>query len=203
MRTTQWLKERDAMMPYGTDPQPFSRFFEAAKPYTTQSAQGMGKTFYVEEDWSGTDKDFHLPVGPYLQTRDGDSLAVTPTDEIVEYVKQNMIYSINESFSFEIVKQSDGDYLLLVRNSQIIGSRWLAYLDPATVPDFTERKPYPYAKGDKVRDIYTGERFTVIRSYWQDYEREAIGSGDYTVELEATETQPTPWNKSTSLAPIK
>ena len=57
--------------------------------------------------------------------------------------------------------------------------------------------PTQYAKGTKVRDIYTGEVFTVKRSYWQAY---AGGdTSDYTVELEPTDSQPTPWNKSCNL----
>jgi len=52
--------------------------------------------------------------------------------------------------------------------------------------------------GDKVRNIYTNEIFTVKRTpYWQFY---AGGStSDYTVEFEATETQKTPWDKAQNL----
>ena len=32
------------------------------------------------------------------------------------------------------------------------------------------QQPYQYRKGDKVRDIHTGETFTVKFSYWQNYE---------------------------------
>ena len=56
-----------------------------------------------------------------------------------------------------------------------------------------------YVKGDKVRDVYTGEVYTVKRSYWQAY----AGEGDYTVEFEPTATQPTPWNKSRNLMPVE
>ena len=52
------------------------------------------------------------------------------------------------------------------------------------------RWPRPYYKGDKVRNIYTGETFTVKTCYWQN--------SDYTVTFEP-KTQPTPWNKSTNL----
>jgi len=57
------------------------------------------------------------------------------------------------------------------------------------------RNPKPFDKGDRVRNVYTGEEYVVIRSYWQDY----AGAGDYTVLLEPTATQRTPWNKSTNL----
>ena len=64
----------------------------------------------------------------------------------------------------------------------------------------SKRRPRPYNKGDKVRNIYTGEVFTVITSYWQNY---AGGdTADYTVTFEPTKDQPTPWNKSTNLEPV-
>ncbi len=62
------------------------------------------------------------------------------------------------------------------------------------------RDPHPYSKGEMVRDVHTGEVFTVTRSYWQAYA--GADTADYTVELEATATQPTPWNKSRNLCPI-
>ncbi len=55
-----------------------------------------------------------------------------------------------------------------------------------------------FAKGTKVRDVYTGEVYTVKRAYWQAY----AGQGDYTTEFEATATQPTPWNKSRNLEAV-
>ena len=63
-----------------------------------------------------------------------------------------------------------------------------------------QRQPTEFKRGDKVRDIYTGEVYTVIRSYWQYY---AGGdTSDYTVEFEATATQRTPWNKSRNLEAV-
>jgi hypothetical protein len=56
-----------------------------------------------------------------------------------------------------------------------------------------------FKKGDKVKDIYTGEIYTVKESYIQDY----AGKPDYTVIFEPTATQPTPWNKSSNLELVK
>ena len=54
------------------------------------------------------------------------------------------------------------------------------------------RTPQNFAKGAKVRSIYTGDTNTVARSYWQHY---AGGdTSDYTVEFEEGG-----WNKSTNL----
>ena len=56
-----------------------------------------------------------------------------------------------------------------------------------------------FKKGDKVRDIYTKEVFTVKKDgYFQHYG----GHGDYTIEFEATASQPTPWNKSDNLEAV-
>jgi hypothetical protein len=56
-----------------------------------------------------------------------------------------------------------------------------------------------FNKGDKVRDIYTGEIFTVKRSYMQNYD----GKPDWTVEFEPGmkngSWQETPWNKGANL----
>lgn len=65
------------------------------------------------------------------------------------------------------------------------------------------RNPAAYRKGDRVRDIHTGEAYTVkLGAYRQVY---AGGeTSDYTVELESIDaSQPTPWNKSRNLEPIK
>lgn len=61
-----------------------------------------------------------------------------------------------------------------------------------------QQQPTQYAKGTKVRDVYTGEVYTVKRAYWQAY----AGEGDYTTEFEPTATQPTPWNKSRNLQAV-
>lgn len=55
--------------------------------------------------------------------------------------------------------------------------------------------PREFNKGDRVRDIYTGQIYTVKRTYWQWYD----GAGDWTVEFEPTADQRTPWNKSRNL----
>ena len=64
----------------------------------------------------------------------------------------------------------------------------------------TTRQPQRFKQGARVRDIYTGAEYVVIRSYWQEY---AGGdTADYTVTFEPTADQPTPWNKSRNLEPI-
>lgn len=61
------------------------------------------------------------------------------------------------------------------------------------------RSAYPYEAGDRVYDIHNGKVYTVKRNIGrQDY----AGQPDYTITLESIETdQPTPWNKSSNLAP--
>lgn len=66
-----------------------------------------------------------------------------------------------------------------------------------------KRKPYPYRKGDRVRDVYTGNVYTVsLDAYWQPYA--GGGTADYTVELESIDAdQPTPWDKSSNLEEVQ
>jgi len=61
-------------------------------------------------------------------------------------------------------------------------------------------KPREYKSGERVQNIYTGQVYTVKRSYWQAYA--GGNTSDYTVEFEPTEDQPTPWDKSTNLRPV-
>ncbi len=58
-----------------------------------------------------------------------------------------------------------------------------------------------YRKGDRVRNVFTGEEFVVIRSRWQNYD--GGDSADYTVEFEPTKDQPTPWDKSSNLVLVR
>jgi len=64
-----------------------------------------------------------------------------------------------------------------------------------TKPESKQNKPRPFNKGQKVRNVYTGEVFIVKTCSWQEY----AGGGDYTICFEPTETQPTPWDKSSNL----
>jgi hypothetical protein len=65
-----------------------------------------------------------------------------------------------------------------------------------------KRPPHPYQKGDRVRDVCTGEVYTVKQNLgWQYYD--GGDTSDYTITLESIDPkQPTPWNKSSWLEPV-
>lgn len=64
------------------------------------------------------------------------------------------------------------------------------------------RQPRPYEKGEKVRDIYTGQVYTVKENMGRQ-EYAGGDTADYTILLESIDpSQPTPWNKSRNLEPV-
>ena len=91
--------------------------------------------------WKGEDP--HDPqaetyLTSYCQVRRAnggfDFLHVKPRERVVEYIDNNLIKVAYDSIHFEIVVYDDGTALVLVKYSQIIGSRWLAMVDASTVP---------------------------------------------------------------------
>jgi len=61
--------------------------------------------------------------------------------------------------------------------------------------------PQSFKTGQRVENIHTKKVYIVKRSYFQFYDA-TYTLGDYTVEFEPTEDQPTPWDKSTNLRAI-
>jgi len=90
-----------------------------------------------------------IPIGPYLSVRNPDfrSFSVRPHDFVVEHIKKNMLPAgPNDTINFEIVIRSPRQALVVASNSVIIGSRWLALIDPRTIPrseqnDRARRRP--------------------------------------------------------------
>jgi hypothetical protein len=56
-----------------------------------------------------------------------DSLHVKPKPEVVDFINKNMFVSDYDSIYFEVIGRIDG-VLVLVKNSKILGSRYLALL---------------------------------------------------------------------------
>lgn len=77
-------------------------------------------------------------IGPYLSVSPGfQSLYVRPEPVVIHDIKQNMLAAgVNDAITFEIVVRDFHDGLVVAKNSAIIGSRWLALIDPLTIPDF-------------------------------------------------------------------
>jgi hypothetical protein len=65
-------------------------------------------------------------------------LAVTPNKALIDLICANMLAIEYDSLYFKAVFQTDGTALLIVQHNQIIGSRWLSYIDGKTVPTDAE-----------------------------------------------------------------
>ncbi len=61
-------------------------------------------------------------------------LRVKPKQEVIDWIRDNML-RINDHLSFKVVIREDGEALVVVSHSCIIGSRWLALIDSTTVPN--------------------------------------------------------------------
>jgi len=60
---------------------------------------------------------------------------VKPSPEVFNALRANMLdLGSRDEVSFEIIVHDNGWALVLVQHSQIIGSRWIAYIDAATLP---------------------------------------------------------------------
>lgn len=67
---------------------------------------------------------------------DWESLSITASPELIEWLADNMLLMDRDSISFEIVDHRNGTGLLVAKNSIILGSRWLAIIDMGSVPTF-------------------------------------------------------------------
>lgn len=103
---------------------------QANKPHPWIWQDGGQKGF--GGPWSGAT----TRVGPYC-TVGGDtprrSLWVRLRPEVFEWVRANML-CLGGAINFNVVVRQDGRALVVVQYDQIIGSRWLAEIDGASIP---------------------------------------------------------------------
>lgn len=105
----------------------FHDLFSSARPWRSSDLQGRGAKV-------GKGREANT-VGHYLvmSGRGGhESFYVTPTSMVTDYIASNML-AIGDRLHFEIVNRSDGA-LVIVSHGKILGSRWLAMVDPSTLP---------------------------------------------------------------------
>jgi len=85
----------------------------------------------------GTDPQARNEIGPYCSVKllgSRRSIAVTATDLVIETVAPRIV-TADDHLSFEIIEHADRDRaLVILSHGHIIGSHWLAYIDPATIP---------------------------------------------------------------------
>lgn len=96
----------------------FSEFFSNWRYF----AHGDAKTKRFPEVEGVT--DYCMALNTPLE----ESLSVKVKPHLVKWIHQHMIRSDYDSWYFQLVTRSDGT-LLIVKNNQILASRWLALLD--------------------------------------------------------------------------
>jgi hypothetical protein len=132
---------------------PYTKFSDLFVAYSFDKngldGPGIGNK-YQGDPW--TFDDYHprtgrkrletIKIGPYCHGRgpNGEffSLYVRPTDELVAWIKANMLPLSRDTIGFEIVvrrsETDDHEALIIAHNNLIIGNRWLALIDASTLP---------------------------------------------------------------------
>lgn len=63
------------------------------------------------------------------------SIAVRATDAVIDAVEPRIV-TPDDHLSFEVIEhESTGRALVILKHGYIIGSHWLAYIDPETIPN--------------------------------------------------------------------
>lgn len=67
-----------------------------------------------------------------------NGMAITVTDLVVDAVKNRLVTSDDRLGLKIVVHESNNRGLVILEHGYIIGSHWLAYIDPATIPPVPE-----------------------------------------------------------------
>lgn len=108
------INYRLSKMLFGQEPQPWKRFFSEHKD-----------GFIMGQKYSD---GLYL----FLSGKEHRSMHVKPSKEVTKWVNEH-VYNPNNVY-FEVVERDDGSMLLIARQSGIISSKWVGFIDPATVP---------------------------------------------------------------------
>ena len=73
-------------------------------------------------------------ISNWLLFSDHHSEYRQPTDKTLQYVRANMLPVDYDSIYFEVINREDGTSLVTAKYNQILGSRWLAFVDTETIP---------------------------------------------------------------------
>lgn len=110
----------------------FDQLFTGAGPWAGPSKPAprlMRFRGWAGKGWS--------EVSGYVHDRDGNSLSVTGVSlELRNYLETTILHVPNDSIYFELIRRDDGTALVTAQYNVIIGSRWLAVIDAATIPAF-------------------------------------------------------------------
>ena len=89
----------------------------------------------VDHDKRGRALRRFMEIGPYLTVSPGHhSFHVVPSERTVDAIRVNTISIAYDTISFEVIVWDPTEALVVAKHGQIIGSVWLAVVDPLTVP---------------------------------------------------------------------
>lgn len=123
-------------------------------PILLPDANSFADLFVYVGEWQPTENhERHNPangepqmiggneIGPYATIDLGQiggerhrSIAVQATDAVLETVAPRIVTD-EDHLSFRLIAHHDGRCLVVMEHGYIIGSHWLGYIDPATIPD--------------------------------------------------------------------
>ena len=103
---------------------------------------------FTDKDWQKKGYNQHLyfgessVIGNFLRITMIDDLhnrnckfyTAELTDELINFVKDNMLAIDNDQISFELFIYPDNTAMLIASYSQIIGNRWIAMIDINSIP---------------------------------------------------------------------
>jgi len=114
----------------------FRDFFESAKPWKHDVGRGheaKGVEWRTKDPF--TERMTTIRIGPYLSVDSPhESFEVKPKAFLIDWIKKNMLPVADDVFSYKVVARSSKQALLIVQYGRILGDRWLAYIDPKTIP---------------------------------------------------------------------
>lgn len=93
---------------------------------------------------TGRERRAYMEIGPFLSITPGHhSFAVRPSARTIEAIQGRTLAIAYDTVSFEVILWDLYDALVVASHGRIIGSVWLAVVDPLTVPGWL---PSPRAR---------------------------------------------------------
>ena len=126
------------------------------------------RTEWLEEGRRGRRERAWMTFGPYLSISPGHrALWVKPTVRAYEAVLDATIRVAYDTISYEIIVWNPAEALVVAKHNMIIGSRWLAIIDPLTIPGFA---PSPRAEAalGHAREVDSGDGYAVAADVFEE-----------------------------------
>ena len=111
------------------DVETFSGIFEGVDP-------GKKIVAVIQSDY---DKKAKMGISNFVSLSSGGSFYASPKKEVLQLIERNMVIVAYDEIYFKIVIRSKNSALVVAQHNQIIGSRWLAIIDPKTVPSIKSK----------------------------------------------------------------